>query len=115
MPHTKLPWGAGKHLIQPASKSMHGIYGPNGEFIGAVNIWEDDPAQARENEEFILRACNCHSALVESLEETLRALEAHLDESCRDHNIKHRDLLCSCNTHEVVRVKSIIAKVKGGR
>ncbi len=48
-------------------------------------------------------------ALLDALKETLKALEAHLDESCRDRNLKHRDLLCPCNQQEVVRAKAAIA------
>jgi hypothetical protein len=51
--------------------------------------------------------------MLEALIETLRALEAHLDESCRDHNLKHRDILCPCNQNEVVRAKAAIRKALG--
>lgn len=50
--------------------------------------------------------------LLQLLKETLQCLEAHLDESCRDHNIKHRDLLCPCNQTIVTKAKSAIAKAE---
>lgn len=52
-------------------------------------------------------------SLLQALKETLKALESHLDESCRDHNIKHRDALCPCNKGEVVRARAAIAKAEG--
>jgi hypothetical protein len=51
--------------------------------------------------------------LVGALEETLRALESHLDESCRDHSLGHRDELCPCNTNEVVRARAALARARG--
>lgn len=52
-------------------------------------------------------------ALAEALRETLRALEAHLDESCRDHSLKHRDDLCPCNQNEVTRARAALAAYDG--
>ena len=54
-----------------------------------------------------------YEELLSSLKETLRALESHLDESCRDHNLKHRDDLCPCNQNEVKRAKDVIARAEG--
>ena len=53
------------------------------------------------------------SELLYSLRETVRALEAHLAESTRDHNLGNVDLLCPCSTNEVARAKALIAKVEG--
>lgn len=52
-------------------------------------------------------------ALLAALEETLRALETHLDEACRDHNIKSRHLLCPCQDNEAHRARAAIARAKG--
>ncbi len=51
--------------------------------------------------------------LLEALEETLRALEVHLDDDTNHCGLKHRDLLCPCNQNEVVRARATIAKAKG--
>jgi|SRR5579864_6445341 len=51
--------------------------------------------------------------LLEALKETLRALESHLNESTRDHNLGNVDLLCPCSQNEVVRAKAAIAKALG--
>ena len=48
--------------------------------------------------------------LLKAAQDGLRALEAHLDESCRDHNLKHRDDLCPCNQNEVAALRAAIAK-----
>ena len=50
--------------------------------------------------------------LVEAAEKGLRALESHLDESCRDHNLKHRDQLCPCNQNEVKALRYALARVR---
>jgi hypothetical protein len=49
--------------------------------------------------------------VVAALEETLRALEAHLDESVRDHSLKHRDTLCPCNRNEVARARAALERL----
>lgn len=46
--------------------------------------------------------------LIVSLKEVLRALESHLDESCRDHNLKQREDLCPCQQNEVKRAKELL-------
>lgn len=59
--------------------------------------------------------CPLHAAAEEmraALQETLRALEAHLDDDTRHANLKHRDLLCPCNENEVKRARALLAKVQ---
>lgn len=72
--------------------------------VATVFIPHLDPGEAEANAILFTAA----PALLEALKETLRALESHLDESCRDHNIKHRDQLCPCNQNEVVRARTAI-------
>jgi hypothetical protein len=47
--------------------------------------------------------------LHKSLEETLRALEAHLDEDTLHANLKHRDFVCPCNANEVARARGALS------
>lgn len=51
--------------------------------------------------------------LLASLIETLRALEAHLDDATRDAGLGHRSDLCPCHDNEVRRAKAAIAKATG--
>ena len=53
--------------------------------------------------------------LLAALEETLRALEAHLDEDTNHAGLKHRDVLCPCHSNEVLRAKRAIANAKQGK
>ena len=49
--------------------------------------------------------------LLASLKEVLRALESHIDDSCRSQNV-NRDVLCPCNQNEIKRARAIIAKTE---
>lgn len=101
--HTPGPWeavGMAVHQVSPGGREI---------IFGAHNTRGGDEDERRGNARLIAAA----PELLDALRETLRALESHLDESCRDHGLGHRDMLCSCNQHEVVRARAAIAKAEG--
>lgn len=104
MKHTPGPWRIEDvESMQPYTE--YDVYAGDHRVMHVHDI--DDGAEA--NARLIASA----PELLEALTETLRALEAHLDEACRDHGVSHRDLLCPCNQNEVVRARAAIAKATG--
>ena len=79
--------------------------------IGRAKLNGDlDVFRAADNE---MRLMASAPELLAALTETLRALESHLDESTRDHNLGHRYNLCPCNRNEVQRARAAIARATG--
>ena len=53
----------------------------------------------------------CAPELLASVRELTLALEAHLRESTRDHNLGNIDLLCPCSQNELARAKELLKKL----
>ena len=71
VPHSPLPWAVDYSL--PLSSAIGSI--ESGDGWSVATIWNDIyELPARENAEFICRACNSHAALVAALKETTEAL-----------------------------------------
>ena len=104
--HTPGPWRVAPRSDYPEHADINVDAGTRG-YVALCGKAGDEEAEA--NARLIAAA----PELLDALRETLRALESHLDESCRDHGLGHRDMLCSCNQHEVVRARAAIAKTEG--
>ena len=66
VPHSPLPWSV--DYSDPLSSAIGSI--ESGDGWSVATIWNDiHELPARENAEFICRACNSHAALVEALKE----------------------------------------------
>lgn len=54
-----------------------------------------------------------NAQLIAALEETLKSLELHLDSDTAHNGLKHRDMLCPCNSTTVVSARAALTAAKG--
>ena len=102
--HTPGPWEAGHYRGTPT------VFWGRGNKTVPIATCHDVASEGDPDANARLIASA--PELLETLKETLRSLEEHLDGDTLHANLKHRDLLCPCNQNEVVRAKAAIAKAE---
>jgi hypothetical protein len=98
--HTPGPWQVNSGVVETAS-GIPIAYMDRNAGNGTL------PVERDSNVHLIASAPD----LLASLKEVLRALESHIDDSCRSQNV-NRDVLCPCNQNEIKRARAIIAKTE---
>lgn len=92
------------------------MWSPNGKTIcrfdppynGFSPRWTLDKTEQQDN----INAISKLPELVETLKNTLRALEIHLDIGSNRKNISRAEL-CPCETNEVAQARAILAAIEG--
>ena len=98
------------------------ISGSSGRIsVACVHSHGDREEEAEVNAALIVRACNSFDDLVEALRDTLQSLEAHLEQTCLDVNVRRYSKqlkairvsgVCPCSENEVKQARAALAKAE---